>query len=83
MRSDLDDNINNIKHPFDIVNERFENGYYNELPPYSYSKDIATISYFMGICSKVDYEVTLAKYEMYADIWHNERNKCNLFQNVI
>ena len=69
------------KHPLDIVNERLENGYYNELPPYSYSKDIATIGYLMGICSKVDYEVTLAKYEMSADRWYNERkrNKDPLF----
>lgn len=65
-------------HPLDKINERFENGYYNELPPYSYSKDISTIGYLMGICSKVDYEATLAKYEMSADRWYNERKKCNL-----
>lgn len=64
-----------MKHPLDIVNERFENGYYNKLPPYSYSKDITTISYLMGICSKYDYEVTLAKYEMSANRWYNERKR--------
>ena len=64
-----------MRHPLDIVNEHCENGYYNELPPYSYSKDIATISYLMGICSKTDYEVALAKYEMSAAKWYNERKR--------
>jgi len=66
MRSDLDDNINNIEHPFDIVNELFENGYYNELPPYSYSKDIATIGYLLGYCTKTDLDNVKSLYEWYS-----------------
>lgn len=45
------------KHPLDIVNERLINGYYNNLPPYSYSKDVATIGYLMGFCSKTEYKL--------------------------
>lgn len=55
------------KHPLDIVNERLMNGYYNELPPYSYSKDAATICYLLGYCSKTDYNVAKARYEFYSN----------------
>ena len=54
------------KHPLDIVNELLENGYYNELPPYSYSKDAATICYLLGYCTKTDYNVAKARYEWYS-----------------
>ncbi len=54
------------KHPLDIVNERLENGYYNELPPFSYSKDAATICYLLGYCTKTDYNVAKARYEWYS-----------------
>jgi len=57
-----------MKHPFDIINERLENGYYDDLP-YSYAKDAATISYLMGYCSKIDYYVAKARYE-----WYNHTN---------
>ena len=51
-----------MKHPLDIINERLENGYYDNLPPFSYAKDTATISYLMGYCSKTDYYVAKARY---------------------
>ena len=41
-----------MKHPLDIINKCLENGYYDNLPPFSYAKDAATISYLMGYCSK-------------------------------
>ena len=54
------------KHPLDIVNELLEKGYDNELPPYSYSKDAATICYLLGYCTKTDYNVAKARYEWYS-----------------
>ena len=59
-----------MKHPLDIINKRLENGYYNNLPPFSYSKDAATISYLMGYCSKTDYYVAKARYE-----WNNSKKE--------
>lgn len=59
-----------MRHPLDIINERLENGYYDNLPPFSYAKDAATISYLMGYCSKTDYYVAKARYE-----WYNHTNK--------
>lgn len=56
-------------HPLDIINKCLENGYYNNLPPFSYAKDAATISYLMGYCSKTDYYVAKARYE-----WYNHTN---------
>lgn len=55
------------KHPLDIVNERLVNGYYNELPPFSYGKDAATICYLLGYCTKTDYNVAKARYEFYSN----------------
>ena len=59
-----------MKHPLDIINKRLENGYYNNLPPFSYSKDAATISYLMGYFSKTDYYVSKARYE-----WANSKKQ--------
>ena len=53
------------KHPLDIINERLENGYYAKMPPYSYSKDAATVCYLLGYCSKVEYQVVKSKYDMF------------------
>ena len=53
------------KHPFDIIDERLHNHYYDELPSFSYNKDIATVSYLLGYCSKVDYELVKFKYECF------------------
>lgn len=55
-----------MKHPLDIINERLMSGYYDNLPPFTYSKDTATISYLMGYCSKQDYYVAKARYEWYS-----------------
>lgn len=57
--------MNEYKHPLDIINERLENGYYSKCQPYSYSRDLAFVSYMLGYCSKIDYEIAKAKYEMY------------------
>lgn len=54
------------KHPLDIVNERLETGYYNELLPYSYSKDAATICYLLGYCSKTTLDNIKSLYEWYS-----------------
>lgn len=59
-----------MKHPLDIIYERLENGYYDNLPPFTYAKAAATISYLMGYCSKTDYYVAKARYE-----WYNHTNK--------
>lgn len=67
-----------MKHPLDIINKRLENGYYDNLPPFSYAKDAATISYLMGYCSKTDYYVAKARYE-----WHNHTNKRKYNTNII
>lgn len=40
------------KHPFDIIDEQLHNHYYDNLPPFSYSKDIAIVSYLLGYCLK-------------------------------
>lgn len=53
------------KHPLDVINERLTNGYYREMPPFSYCRDAAFVNYMFGYCSKVDYEIAKAKYEMY------------------
>lgn len=53
------------KHPLDLINERLENGYYAKMPPYSYSKDVATVCYLLGYCSEVEYQVVKAKYDMF------------------
>ena len=57
--------MNMNKHPLDLISERFENGYYTKMPPYSYNKDIATIRYLLGYCSKIEYQVVKAKYDMF------------------
>lgn len=56
---------NKYKHPLDIINERFENGYYRKYQSYSYSRDLAFVNYMLGYCSKIDYEIAKAKCEMY------------------
>ncbi len=53
------------KHPLDIINKRLENGYYKKCQPYSYSRDLAFVNYMLGYCSKIDYEIAKAKYEIY------------------
>lgn len=55
-----------MKHPLDIIYERLENGYYDNMPSFSCAKDAATISYLMGYCSKTDYYVAKARYEWYS-----------------
>ena len=68
-----------MKHPLDIINEHFfENGYYDNLPPFSYSKDATTACYLLGYCSKTDYYVAKARYE-----WHNHTNKRKYNINII
>ena len=57
-----------MKHPVDIINERFTNGYYNNLPPFTYSRDVASVCYLLGYCSKIDYDVVKTKYE-----WANSK----------
>jgi hypothetical protein len=57
-----------MKHLVDIINERFTNGYYNSLPPFTYSRDAASVCYLLGYCSKIDYNVIKAKYE-----WANSK----------
>lgn len=52
-----------MKHPLDIINERLTNGYYNNLPPFTYNKDAAAACYLLGYCSKTDYNVAKAKYK--------------------
>lgn len=49
--------------PFDIIDERLHNHYYDELPLFSYSKDIAATGYLLGYCSKIDYNLVKFKYE--------------------
>lgn len=51
--------------PFDIIDERLHNHYYDNLPPFSYSKDIATTGYLLGYCSKADYELVNFKYQFF------------------
>ena len=53
------------KHPLDVLNERLLNGYYNNLPQFSYSLDVATTCYLLGYCSKVDYELVKFKYDFF------------------
>lgn len=55
------------KHPFNIIEERLHNHYYDNLPPFSYSVDIAVISYLLGYCSKIDYELVKFKYAFFND----------------
>ena len=56
---------NEYKHPLDVINERLMNGYYRKMPPFSYSRDVTFVEYMLGYCSKIDYELTKARYEMY------------------
>lgn len=49
----------------DVIYERLENGYYWKMPPYSFDRDVAFVNYVLGYCSKVEYEIAEAKYEMY------------------
>lgn len=53
------------RHPLDILNERLLNGYYDNLPPFSYNVDIATTGYLLGYVSKFDYELTKSKYNFF------------------
>lgn len=53
------------RHPLEVLNERLLNGYYNNLPPFSYNVDIATTGYLLGHCSKIDYELTKSKYDFF------------------
>ena len=52
-----------MKHPLDIINERLMSGYYDNLPPFTYSKDAASICYLLGYCSEIDYYVAKTRYE--------------------
>ena len=45
------------RHPLDVLNERLLNGYYNNLPPFSYEVDATKAGYLLGYCSIVDYEL--------------------------
>ena len=56
---------NEYKHPLDVINERLMNGYYRKMPPFSYSRDVASVNYMLGYCSKIEYELAKARYEMY------------------
>ena len=56
---------NEYKHPLDVINEHLMNGYYKNMPPFSYNKDVAFVKYMLGYCSKVDYEIAKTKCEMY------------------
>lgn len=56
---------NEYKHPLDKINENLENGYYRNMPSYSYNRDMAFVKYMLGYCSKVDYDIAKAKCEMY------------------
>lgn len=51
------------RHPLDVLNERLLNGYYNNLPPFSYEVDTTKVGYLLGWCSKVDYELAKFKYD--------------------
>lgn len=74
-------NIN--KHPLDLINERLENGYYNKMPFYSYSKDIATVCYLLGYCSKVEYQVVKSKYDMFNYELRTNLKPSKKYNNVI
>jgi len=53
------------------IHERFKNGYYNNLPPYSYERDLAAANYLLGYSSKIDYNIEKARYE-----WINSFPEC-------
>lgn len=59
------------RHPFDIIDERLHNGYYDNLPPFSYSRDMATVGYLLGYCLRIDYELARFRYEFVNN--HGER----------
>ncbi len=68
-----------MEHPLDIINERFMDGYYDNLPPYSYGKDAATVGYLMGYVSKIDWELAKFKYEFNnKNINYDKRRLCIL-----
>lgn len=69
-----------MKYPLDIINERLENGYYDDLS-YSYAKDAATVCYLLGYCSKIDYYIAKARYEWYNHTNNYKQRKYNI--NII
>lgn len=62
------------KHPLDIINEHLLDGYYDKIPPYSYSKDAATVGYLLGYVSKIEYDLIKSKFEFYGS---NRQNVCS------
>ena len=62
-----------MRTPLYIITERLLNGYYDNLPSFSYSKDVATMNYLLGYCSKFQYELEKSKYEFYGS---NRQDVC-------
>ena len=57
--------ISTNKHPLDVIYERLFNGYYAEMPSYSFERDEAFVNYIYGYCSKAEYYVAKSKYDMF------------------
>lgn len=51
------------RYSLDVLNERLLNGYYNNLPPFSYEVDATKVGYLLGYCSIVDYELAKFRYD--------------------
>ena len=62
--------ISTNKNPLDVIYERLFNGYYAEMPSYSFEKDRAAVCYLYGYCSKAEYYVAKSKYDMFNDMFY-------------
>lgn len=51
--------------PVHVMTERLLNGYYDNRPLFSYSKDIAVANYLLGYDSKFKYNLEKSKYDFY------------------
>lgn len=56
-----------MNHYLDTINKRLIDGYYRNLPPYSYSKDVANVLYDTGQMTKAEYDLIISKYEFYSN----------------
>lgn len=62
---ETDINKRSFTWPVYAMTERLLNGYYDNLPPFSYSKDIAAANYLSGYGSKIKYDLEKNKNEFY------------------